>query len=106
MTAPDGPHGLARGLTNYGDANFARYLRRSFATSMGHSKAILFSLPTLSEDDIMRIVVHGQQAFGESVLDALLERGEYVVCVYCAPEPSQGGRRVEPLNEATSARAI
>ncbi len=39
----------------------------------------VFSLPTLSEDDIMRIVVHGQQAFGKSVLDALLERGENVV---------------------------
>ena len=33
--------GLARGLTNYGDADFALYLRRSFATSMGHSKAML-----------------------------------------------------------------
>src|SRR5258705_405420 len=41
MTAPDGPHGLARGLTNYGDADFALYLRRSFATSMGYSKAML-----------------------------------------------------------------
>jgi methionyl-tRNA formyltransferase len=29
----------------------------------------------------MRIVVHGQQAFGKSVLDALLERGENVVGV-------------------------
>src|SRR6478752_8028222 len=34
-------HGLARGLTNYGDADFALYLRRSFATSMGYSKAML-----------------------------------------------------------------
>src|SRR5437899_1749582 len=41
MTAADGPHGLARGLTNYGDADFALYLRRSFATSMGYSKAML-----------------------------------------------------------------
>ncbi len=37
----DGPRGLARGLTNYGDADFALYLRRSFATSMGYSKAML-----------------------------------------------------------------
>jgi dihydroxy-acid dehydratase len=29
--------GLARGLTNYGDAGFSRYLRRSFAKSMGYS---------------------------------------------------------------------
>src|ERR671936_497266 len=28
-------HGLARGLTNYGDRDFALYLRRSFARSLG-----------------------------------------------------------------------
>jgi dihydroxy-acid dehydratase len=33
--------GLARGLTNYGDPDFAIYLRRSFARSMGLSKAML-----------------------------------------------------------------
>src|SRR2546428_750169 len=41
MTTTDGPRGLARGLTNYGDPDFALYLRRSFATSMGYSKAML-----------------------------------------------------------------
>ncbi|MDP2700591.1 MAG: dihydroxy-acid dehydratase, partial [Candidatus Rokubacteria bacterium] len=30
-------HGLSRGLTNYGDRDFALYLRRSFARSMGYS---------------------------------------------------------------------
>ena len=35
------PHGLARGLTNYGDADFSLYLRRSFATSMGYSREML-----------------------------------------------------------------
>src|SRR5207302_827760 len=34
-------HGLARGLTNYGDRDFALYLRRSFARSMGYSSASL-----------------------------------------------------------------
>src|SRR2546428_5379516 len=34
-------HGLARGLTNYGDRDFALYLRRSFARSMGYSPASL-----------------------------------------------------------------
>lgn len=34
-------HGLARGLTNYGDADFSLYLRRSFAKSMGYSHAML-----------------------------------------------------------------
>src|SRR5947209_15892513 len=34
-------HGLARGLTNYGDADFSLYLRRSFAKSMGYSADML-----------------------------------------------------------------
>ena len=34
-------HGLARGLTNYGDAKFSLYLRRSFASSMGYSRELL-----------------------------------------------------------------
>jgi dihydroxy-acid dehydratase len=34
-------HGLARGLTNYGDAQFSLYLRRSFASSMGYSRELL-----------------------------------------------------------------
>src|SRR5438477_6258109 len=37
----DQPHGLARGLTNYGDADFSLYLRRSFAKSMGYSSEML-----------------------------------------------------------------
>src|SRR5262245_2671241 len=37
----DAPRGLARGLTNYGDRDFAAYLRRSFASSMGYSRAML-----------------------------------------------------------------
>ncbi|HEX7968187.1 MAG TPA: dihydroxy-acid dehydratase [Stellaceae bacterium] len=35
------PVGLARGLTNYGDRDFALYLRRSFAKSMGYSAEML-----------------------------------------------------------------
>jgi dihydroxy-acid dehydratase len=34
-------HGLSRGLTNYGDADFSLYLRRSFAKSMGYSAEML-----------------------------------------------------------------
>jgi dihydroxy-acid dehydratase len=33
--------GLARGLTHYGDPDFALYLRRSFARSMGYSDSML-----------------------------------------------------------------
>jgi methionyl-tRNA formyltransferase len=46
----------------------------------------------------MRIVVNGQQAFGADVLKALLERGEEVVAVYCAPDKE--GRPPDPLAEA------
>ena len=46
----------------------------------------------------MRIVVNGQQAFGAEVLKALLERGEDVVAVYCAPDKE--GRPPDPLAEA------
>lgn len=34
---PKGPQGITGGLTNYGDPEFARYLRRSFAKSMGYT---------------------------------------------------------------------
>ena len=37
----DGFEGLGRGLTNYGDADFSIYLRRSFARSMGYSDEML-----------------------------------------------------------------
>jgi dihydroxy-acid dehydratase len=37
----DESRGLDRGLTNYGDRDFARFLRRSFARSMGLSTAML-----------------------------------------------------------------
>ncbi len=36
-----GPRGLARNTANYGDRDFALYLRRSFAKSMGYSQAML-----------------------------------------------------------------
>src|SRR5215475_4363180 len=35
------PQGLRRNLTNYGDRDFAIYLRRSFARSMGYSLEML-----------------------------------------------------------------
>ncbi len=45
----------------------------------------------------MRIVVHGQQAFGKAVLERLLERGEDVVAVCCAP--TKEGRPEDALAE-------
>jgi len=52
----------------------------------------------------MRIVVHGQQAFGKAVLDALLKRGENVVAVYVAPE--KAGQKADPLKEAALAAKL
>ena len=43
----------------------------------------------------MRIVLHGQQAFGQAVLEKLLDRGEDVVAVCCAP--SKEGKLEDPL---------
>jgi dihydroxy-acid dehydratase len=37
----DAPHGFRRNLTNYGDREFALYLRRSFAQSTGLSKSLM-----------------------------------------------------------------
>ena len=52
----------------------------------------------------MRIVVHGQQAFGKAVLEALLKRGDEVIAVYVAPEkPSQ---KADPLKEAAVAAKL
>jgi methionyl-tRNA formyltransferase len=52
----------------------------------------------------MRIVVNGQQAFGAAVLEALRERGEEVVAVYCAPD--KPGRPPDPLAEAAREAGI
>ena len=52
----------------------------------------------------MRIALIGQQAFGKAVLEALLERGEEVIAVYCAPD--REGRRADPLKEAALEREI
>ncbi len=45
----------------------------------------------------LRIVLHGQQAFGRAVLEKLLQRGEDVVAVCVAPE--RDGRPPDPLKQ-------
>jgi len=52
----------------------------------------------------MRIVVHGQQAFGKAVLEALLGRGDDVVAVYAAPD--RPGGKPDPLKEAAHAAGL
>jgi len=45
----------------------------------------------------MRLVVHGQQAFGKAVLERLLERKENIVAVCTAPDKE--GRPLDPVKE-------
>jgi methionyl-tRNA formyltransferase len=52
----------------------------------------------------MRIVVHGQQAFGKAVLEALIKRGENVIAAYAAPE--KAGQKADPLKEAALAASL
>ena len=52
----------------------------------------------------MRLIVNGQQAFGKSVLERLLDRSEDVVGVYCAPD--KPGARPDPLKETALERGL
>jgi len=52
----------------------------------------------------MRLIVNGQQAFGEAVLRALVKRGETVVAVYCAPD--KAGGKPDPLRLAAEELGI
>ena len=52
----------------------------------------------------MRIIVNGQQAFGRSVLEALLDRGEEVVGVFTAPDAS--GAAPDPLKAYAVERGL
>src|SRR5213596_2944847 len=52
----------------------------------------------------MRIVVHGQQAFGKAVLGALIKRGEDVGAVFVAPEKEDA--KLDPLKEAALAAKL
>jgi methionyl-tRNA formyltransferase len=45
----------------------------------------------------MRILFNGQQAFGKAVLEALVNRGEEIVGVYCAPD--KPGKKMDVLKE-------
>jgi dihydroxy-acid dehydratase len=66
------PVGLSRGLTNYGDPDFARYLRRSFARSMGYSSELL-SRPVIGIADTRSGFNNCHRHFPELI--AAVERG-------------------------------
>jgi len=52
----------------------------------------------------MKLIVHGQQAFGKSVLEALLERGDEVLGVYC--EPDREGRPADPIKSFAEEKGV
>ena len=53
----------------------------------------------------MRLIVHGQQAYGKSVLEAILGKGvDEVVAVYCAPDKE--GRPLDPIKELAQERGL
>jgi methionyl-tRNA formyltransferase len=53
----------------------------------------------------MRLIVHGQQAYGKSVLEAILDKGvDEVVAVYCAPDKE--GRPLDPIKEFAQEKGI
>src|SRR5512132_3961743 len=65
----DKPQGLARGLTHYGDAGFALFLRRSFARSMGYSTGLLES-PTIGIASAASVLNNRHRHFPE-LIDAV-----------------------------------
>ena len=52
----------------------------------------------------MRIVLIGQAAFGQKVLEALLNRGEQVAAVYMPPD--KPGSKIDPLKESAQQHGI
>lgn len=53
---------------------------------------------------LVRIVVNGQQAFGAEAFRALVERGDEVVAVYCAPD--RPGAGPDPLRHAAEEAGV
>ena len=53
----------------------------------------------------MKLIVHGQQAYGKSVLEAILDKGvDEVIAVYCAPDKE--GRPLDPIKEFAQERGL
>ena len=52
----------------------------------------------------MRIIIIGQQKFGQAVLEAFLDRGDTVAGVFCAPE--KAGEAPDALRIAAEARSV
>jgi methionyl-tRNA formyltransferase len=52
----------------------------------------------------MRLAIIGQQAFGKSVLEAFLARGDDIAGIFCAPE--KPGARPDPLRLAAEEHGL
>ena len=53
----------------------------------------------------MRLILHGQQAYGKSVLEAILDKGiDEIVAVYCAPDKE--GRPLDPIKEFAQQKGL
>ena len=102
--------GLGSGLTNYGDPDFARFLRRSFARSMGISRALLDrpvvgiamtpsgfnnchrGMPDLVEA-VSRGVLDGRRACRGPFPDGIARRGLPQSDQHGLPQPHGDGHR-------------
>lgn len=58
----------------------------------------------MSVSEEFRIVLTGQAAFGEQVLNALVERGENIVGVFCPPD--REGKPADPVKQAAQQHGI
>ncbi len=52
----------------------------------------------------MRIVIHGQQAFGKAVLEELLGGADEIIAVFCPPDTE--GRPIDPVKELAVAKGL
>jgi len=81
---------------------------RGFITSPHSTRAAVVArhgkVAPENEGNIMRIAIIGQQAFGKSVLEAFLARGDDVAGVFCAPE--KPGSKPDPLRVAAEERGL
>ena len=92
----DEPHGLDRGLTNYGDRDFARFLRRSFARSMGISNELLHVAPEAAIGGPLEAVRNSDRirlSVAEKRIDLLVDEAEIerrLADFSAPPSPARG----------------
>ena len=121
MTDHASRSGLARNTANYGDKDFALYLRCSFGKSMGYSQAVLDrpvvgivdtgsaynncyrTVPALIEAGEARRA--GRRRYTDAVPDGVLMRAVAVSDVHALSEPGGTGYRGDADRSATGDRS-